>query len=352
MGNTVDNWSWGGFYPFNTTQILGGAGSIVFGPGAGRTNILGNNAGLFNSIAIGHSAAFTRLGASSVALGMNAGLNGQDYSVAIGHQAGQSTSGPIASIATQGTISIGWLAHFGNIAGSNTIAIGSNAALNGSRDNGIVIGHNAGYTNSGFVNPNGSNVVIIGHKIPLQSNSNVITIGTSAAVSNVASSSVILNGTGTGIGNTTTAGVYVAPVRLETSTLTLQPMMYNPTTKEVVYSTTVATPTVQGYTPISATTYGAAPADFDARKMFVILAGAVGPTTIQIGAASLSTVGSYVDIFNLSASSVIVAPQAGSSLFLAGSSAASSSRTLATKGHGRLWYVAGSTYMIEGTGWT
>jgi hypothetical protein len=102
--------------------------------------------------------------------------------------------------------------------------------------------------------------------------------------------------------------------------------------------------------PTAGTTQTMVTSHFTNRQQFTVAAPS-GTTTFAT--TSGGAAGTYVDIFNYGTGSVTINVPTGGLLYLAGSSASSGARTLATFGHVRLWCVDGSTtYMAEGIGLT
>jgi hypothetical protein len=133
-----------------------------------------------NSVAIGLSAAASNQGAQSIAIGTNAATN---------------------------------------IQGQNAVAIGTQAGQSLQNNNSVAIGTQAGQTNLGV---------------------NSIAIGYQAGTVNQANNSIILNASGTDVQSTTT-GLFIAPIRNVAGAVFSIPLSYNTTTKEVTYGWAVST---------------------------------------------------------------------------------------------------------------
>jgi len=238
---------------YTAAYLKQGIGSIALGYAAAY-NTQSNY-----SIAIGYESAVTTQGTSSIAIGYQAALTTQSsYSVAIGYQAGKSSQGSDA-------IAIGRLAGETN-QGSDAVAIGGNTGLNqrsagqtNQGDSAVAVGVAAGNSSQGqsavaignFAGgtDQGQSAVAIGHTSGQSTQSNYavaigfnagritqgaysIAIGSEAGETNQAANSIIINASGSALDNTTTSGLFVAPIRATTST---QVLYYNSSTKEVSY---------------------------------------------------------------------------------------------------------------------
>jgi microcystin-dependent protein len=183
-------------------------------------------------IAIGSNAGITTQGYSAVAIGYNAGYTNQsDGAVAIGFNAGSNTQGINA-------IAIGTSAGPKNQA-TRSIAIGVNSGggsppVTGGlvsliSDNAVCIGAEAGYAGAG------QNCVFLGYRAGRENLNNSSDPAPVSKTSNV----IIINATGDVMSNaaqTTTSGLFVAPIRNDTTSTSLSPLAYNNTTKEIVTS--------------------------------------------------------------------------------------------------------------------
>ena len=135
-------------------------------------------------------------GPAAIALGQNAGLDGQaNAAIALGQYAGQGGQGGAA-------ISIGLNTGGNTVQGSGAIAIGSSA----------------GYDAQGV---------------------NAVAIGVSAGETLQAANSIILNATGSALNQTTANTFTVKPVRAVSGAVPVgfSPMYYNPTTGEIIVVT-------------------------------------------------------------------------------------------------------------------
>jgi hypothetical protein len=164
----------------------------------------GNSATVYGNI----EATTLRTAETRIALGQNAGRDNQDtYAVAIGRNAGTNNqSGYTVAIGTQsGNISQGFAA----------VAIGSDAGVTSQGAYAVAIGQFAGAANQG---------------------ANSIAIGYNAGTSGTFASSIILNASGSVL-NSAAAGFYVNPVRSTTGSA--RPVVYDTTTKELFYTSTL-----------------------------------------------------------------------------------------------------------------
>jgi len=177
----------GSVFTDNSTQIIDGNTATVYGNieattlRTAETRIaLGENAGVTNqgnqTVAVGESAGSVDQGNRTVSIGSQAGQYRQSaYSVAIGPSSGFYEQGDSA------------------------VAIGDNAGQSSQGDYAIAVGHYAGHNNQ-------------------------------------SANSIILNASGA-ILNGAAAGFYVNPIRSTTSSA--RPVVYNTTTKELFYTSTL-----------------------------------------------------------------------------------------------------------------
>jgi hypothetical protein len=176
----------GSVFTDNSTQIIDGNTATVYG------NI---------------EATTLRTSEEKIALGENAGLNQAYRAVAIGASAGSEDQGTRA-------VAIGGQA--GELRQSNYgVAIGASAAYFEQGDSAVAIGDNAGQSSQGDY---------------------AIAVGHYAGHNNQSANSIILNASGA-ILNGAAAGFYVNPVRSTTSSA--RPVVYNTTTKELFYTSTL-----------------------------------------------------------------------------------------------------------------
>jgi len=193
----------GSVFTDSSTQIIDGNTATVYGNIEATTlrtaeaNLaLGQNAGQTNqslsAIALGFSAGQTNQGLSAVAIGVNAGNISQGGStVAIGEGAGATSQS------------------------GDAVAVGAGAGNNSQGLRGIALGAEAGEINQG---------------------ANAIAIGYKAGETGQTAGSIVINASGVAL-NGSTAGFYVDPVR--STTLSARPVVYNTTTKELFYTSTL-----------------------------------------------------------------------------------------------------------------
>jgi hypothetical protein len=189
----------------------------------GSSIAIGNQAGYSNQsiggIAIGGSSAALTQGFDGIAIGSSAGSNSQGQrGVAVGEQAGSYHQGEYS-------IAIGTQAG-GSSQGANAIAMGQLAGWINQGDNAVAIGNNAG---------------------ELYQGANAVAIGKGAGAFfgyGQAARTIILNASGqdfSGIEGQTDR-FYVNPVRTDSANIAYI-LNYNPTTKEITYSSAPATTT-------------------------------------------------------------------------------------------------------------
>jgi hypothetical protein len=148
-----------------------------------------------------------RTSEEKIALGENAGLNQAYRAVAIGASAGSEDQGTRA-------VAIGGQA--GELRQSNYgVAVGASAAYFEQGASAVAIGDNAGQSSQG------NYAIAVGHY---------------AGHNNQSANSIILNASGA-ILNGAAAGFYVNPVRSTTSSA--RPVVYDTTTKELFYTSTL-----------------------------------------------------------------------------------------------------------------
>jgi hypothetical protein len=159
-------------------------------------------------IALGLNAGTTNQGGNAIALGLFAGNTNQGgFSIAVGRSAGETDQG------------------------SRAIAIGQNAGAITQGGNGVAIGYNAGATTQAI------GAIAIGTGAGETSQGvHAIAIGTGAGGSNQPAYSIILNATGTTLIGSA-AGFYVDPIRSTTGSA--RPVVYDTTTKELFYTSTL-----------------------------------------------------------------------------------------------------------------
>lgn len=175
-------------------------------------------------IALGESAAETNQGTQAIAIGRYAGQTNQGLrGIAIGHQAATNGQG-------QRGIAIGTAAGATN-QGAFAIAMGQDCANTNQGTEAIALGTNAGQVNQGTY------AIAIGYSAASSGQgTNAIAIGRSAVNSNQTAGSIVLNATGTAV-TAAAAGFYIDPVRSTTSSA--RPIVYDTTTKELFYTSTL-----------------------------------------------------------------------------------------------------------------
>ena len=218
-------------------QNTQGTVAIAIGGGAGRNSqgarciAIGESAGISGQltygIAIGAESGRNTQGARAIAIGENAGNGTQGgNSVAIGRNAGQTTLGNQA-------IAIGYDAIISSAsATTDAVAVGYEALRLDGRAGAIGIGRKANRGNAG------ENSIVIGAYSTDVSGSgtNSIAIGRNAVANTSTANSITLNGSGTAI-TANQAGLFVAPIRGVAHGLGVGVLKYDPTTKEITYST-------------------------------------------------------------------------------------------------------------------
>ena len=140
-----------------------------------------------------------------IILGQDAGAG--NYGVSIGYESGFATPG-------DASVAIGLTAGRTN-QGNNAVAIGRDSAYNSQGDSAVAVGFEAGNNNQGV---------------------QAVAIGYRAGYNNQAANSIVLNASGVAI-NGSAAGFYVDPIRSTTSSA--RPMVYDSTTKELFYTSTL-----------------------------------------------------------------------------------------------------------------
>ena len=176
----------GSVFTDNSTQIIDGNTATVYG------NI---------------EATTLRTSETKIALGSNAGLNQGNQTVAVGELAGSVDQG-------NRTVSIGSQA--GQYRQSAySVAIGPSSGFYEQGDSSVAIGDNAGQSSQGDY---------------------AIAVGYYAGHNNQSANSIILNASGA-ILNGAAAGFFVNPIRSTTSSA--RPVVYNTTTKELFYTSTL-----------------------------------------------------------------------------------------------------------------
>ena len=204
-------------FSFNNLDIsgdlnVGGNAVIEGGVISGSVDISGGNLTFDSSskVRIGQGAGSVNQGSEAIAIGPNAGaVNQGSDAIAIGLEAGDDAQGSNA-------VAIG-LEAGRTSQGSGAVAIGPNSGGDSQGTDAIAIGESAGNDNQG---------------------ENAIAIGNSAGTSNQHDNSIILNATGSALNSDGTDRLFIAPIRDEALGIGVGVLKYNPTTKEITYSTT------------------------------------------------------------------------------------------------------------------
>jgi len=254
-------------------------------------------------IALGTGAGGATQSQTAVAIGVNAGNVAQDYyTVAIGIGAGQNTQA------------------------AGAIAIGAEAGGNSQGTMAIAIGFRAGRANQ-------------------------------------ANNSIVLNGTGANLNNTTANSFVVAPVRNTSGNAGI--LQYNDGTNEVSYSSNITgnlnviggniSGNTAGFTigyrdiPQVSFTGNATTAASDAGRHYYSTLATANTLTIANNTSVSWAVGTILTVVNRGSGNITIAQGSGVSLYLAGNSTAGN-RTVSTYGMASLLNVAANIWMINGTG--
>jgi hypothetical protein len=230
----------------------GGNQSASIGTGAGSSAdsvFVGHNAGNVsgaNSVCIGSLAA-NKSGTETVSVGYRSGVNFNGTTVAtgfvaVGYQANYNGSNGISAIIVgQNSVAVGrntqcWDTGgvaIGNAArsrGIGTVAIGDGAGGSGFSvcDEAVMIGKNAGSTGTAYT-------ISIGTSANAQAVYS-IAIGRLSSVQVSDTSSIVINASGSALTSDGSNRFYVSPIR-QLAVTGLYAVYYNPTTKEITYST-------------------------------------------------------------------------------------------------------------------
>ena len=184
-------------------------------------------------------------GPAAIALGQNAGLDGQaNAAIALGQYAGQGGQGGAA-------ISIGLNSGGNTTQGEYAVAVGAGAGYDAQGNAAVAVGAGAGATFQGLhavaigtdagATSQANRAVAVGYLAggTAQGNS-AVAIGYYAGELNQGNNSIIINATGTDLQQTTANTFTVKPVRNGGSSglpAGFYQMAYNPTTGEIVYYT-------------------------------------------------------------------------------------------------------------------
>ena len=228
-------------------NALGDLTAVATPGGVTTWALLGDKVGAAGPtiIALGQNAGFDGQDTGAVAIGSTAGQGGQQSAaVAIGQNAGGNTTqgsgavaigistaydaqgqygvaiGPFTAMTSQGarSVAIG-LSSGQTTQGANSVAIGQYAGNEIQGVSAVAIGNNAGYTGQGI---------------------SAVAIGTQAGQTNQANNSIILNATGAALDQPTANTFTVKPVRAVSGGVApagFSPVYYNPTTGELIVVT-------------------------------------------------------------------------------------------------------------------
>ena len=217
----------------NSGEITQGIDAVAVGYLAGQTN-QGNGA-----VAIGATAGVTNQRGGAVAIGGLAGATNQNGSVAIGGSAGQQNQniwaiaiGGVAAQFDQGleAISIGHNSG-NNIQGQGSIAIGTDSGRNTQGINCIAIGGSSGLTSQG-----NDSIAIGGGAGENSQGGSAVAIGNRAGRTNQVANSIAINASGLDL-DTTTAGLYINPIRSVAGAGVSGAMVYDTVSREVLFDT-------------------------------------------------------------------------------------------------------------------
>lgn len=192
-------------------------------------------------------------GPTTIALGQNAGLDGQaNAAIALGQYAGQGGQGGAA-------ISIGLNAGGNTTQGEYAVAVGAGAGYDAQGNAAVAVGTGAGATFQGVqavaigtdagATSQANRAVAVGYLAGSSGQgTDAVAIGYYAGELNQGNNSIIINATGTDLQQTTANTFTVKPVRAVTSVTFaaptagsipagFSPMYYNPTTGEIIVVT-------------------------------------------------------------------------------------------------------------------
>jgi hypothetical protein len=177
----------GSVFTDNSTQIIDGNTATVYGNIEATTLRTAET-----KIALGQGAGSVSQGNASTAIGAFAGTSAQGAnSVAVGFNAGQTTQG------------------------ANSVAVGLAAGYTSQGLDAVAIGNVAGFNGQG---------------------ANAVAIGKAAGATNQPANSIVINASGIALDGAA-AGFYVDPVRSTTGSA--RPVVYDTTTKELFYTSTL-----------------------------------------------------------------------------------------------------------------
>lgn len=235
----------GDFLYYTGGQWVTGFSTISLGDlaGAGATRGNGGVAQGESAIALGAVAGYTSQGTYATAIGYMAGTSTQGaYAIGMGYQAASNSQGLYS-------VAIGYQAGLSN-QGTNAVAVGPNSGSLQQAANTVAVGTQAGQTTQG------AGAVAIGYTAALMNQAtNAIAVGNAAGITNQGANSIaigyaagqtnqhinttVLNASGLALNTTTTAAIYVNPIRNDPTVMNSF-LQYNTVTKEVVYNSVPA----------------------------------------------------------------------------------------------------------------
>lgn len=196
-----------------------GNGAIAIGRSAGEIRQTGE------ALAIGYQAGLSSQGSRGIALGYQAGMYDQgNTTIAIGQQAGLSNQsintvaiGSLTARTSQGAQSIAIGRFAGDVTqGVDSVAIGHLAARENQGTGSIAIGQSAGVSNQGDY---------------------CVAIGYAAGGNDQDDNTIVINATGATLNTGNTGATYIRPIRTYNAGGTLQSLVYNQVTSEIICDT-------------------------------------------------------------------------------------------------------------------
>jgi hypothetical protein len=150
-------------------------------------------------------------------------LRTEETKIALGASAGSITQGNNAT-------AVGWLAGYNN-QGTAAVAFGRESGEINQGQYAVAVGPGAGYTGQG------ADAIAIGYNAGATSQgASAVAIGSLAGQTSQSANSIVINASGVAL-NGAAAGFYVNPVRSTTSSA--RPVVYDTTTKELFYTSTL-----------------------------------------------------------------------------------------------------------------
>ena len=215
---------------------------LYVGNALGNLTLLAPPAGVTTWALLGDKVGAA--GPAAIALGQNAGLDGQaNAAIALGQYAGQGGQGGAA-------ISIGLNAGGNTFQGEYAVAVGSSAGYDAQGNAAVAVGAGAGATLQGLhavaigtdagATSQANRAVAIGYLAGSTAQGNsAVAIGYYAGELNQGNNSIIINATGTDLQQTTANTFTVAPIRNDVANVA-QIMFYNTASKEITYGNTIS----------------------------------------------------------------------------------------------------------------